>query len=137
MIFEKNRLKWILGGFFFINVDQFFFFFLEKLRRDIDLILFASWSSQNLCCIKNFMIQKEVGRYLVSVFLEKKKNWSTFIKKSTLADLELEITREWTLSFFRFNHSSYVRLLLFLFELFIYLFVRLDFRRLPPWLQAH
>ena len=29
-------------------------FFLEKLRRDIDLILFASWNSANLCCIKIF-----------------------------------------------------------------------------------
>ena len=37
----------------FLYGDQFFFF-LEKLRRDIDLILFASGNSAKLCCIKIF-----------------------------------------------------------------------------------
>ena len=51
IFFGCSTLK--IGMDFFINGDQFFFF-LEKLRRDIDLILFVSWISQNLCCIKIF-----------------------------------------------------------------------------------
>jgi len=60
-----RALRWI----FFLNGDQFFFF-LEKLRRDIELILFASWTSENLCCNKIFSASGHVRwRYCYTRFM--------------------------------------------------------------------
>ena len=46
-------------GNFFLYSDQRFFF-LENLSRDVDLILFPSWNSANLCCIKSFSASSHI-----------------------------------------------------------------------------